>query len=357
MRIFAGLVIRTTLIRALAQEGHAFTDERFDAWFAGLVPLADAEATGVTRSAKVIAGVVLAELALSSCGPIADCARLLRPAMMVQRDMAAPDEHEQTHATIADAHALVGQLEVRISPLPFAALERLHALIKSSKRFAPTERATTIIQVGHRQLSVERTLDRSPRWALDLVYGEHLKATGFLAAALPFPGLIRLDALPHFDGGVANDDPAIARIIRASALRDVALDHLAYLARARDRTACIDESLAGHRASSRAPMLCEVLGGFGAMRSSQIEAVLGKTRLGVRVILDALFKTGLIARSSVSGVWLYRFGPIPRSAEALLDSPASSAFSSEALGEYETANADIDRLLARMELQPDDPKA
>ena len=42
MRIFAGLMLQGTLIAALRQEGHAFTGQRFHAWFAGLVPLADA---------------------------------------------------------------------------------------------------------------------------------------------------------------------------------------------------------------------------------------------------------------------------------------------------------------------------
>ncbi len=57
VRIFAGLIVRSALTRALAQEGHAFTEQRFDAWFAGLVPLADGEATALPRSAKVIADI------------------------------------------------------------------------------------------------------------------------------------------------------------------------------------------------------------------------------------------------------------------------------------------------------------
>jgi hypothetical protein len=82
------------------------------------------------------------------------------------------------------------------------------------------------------------------------------------------------------------------------------------------------------------------------MRSAQIEAVLGKTRLGVRDMLDALFKAGLVARTSVSGVWMYRFAPPSPPAEETLEQPASHAFSTEALGEYEAANAEIDRLIA-----------
>ena len=352
-RIFAGLVVRSALTRALAQEGHAFTEQRFDAWFAGLVPLADGEATALPRSAKVIADIILAELAHSIWPPIAECARMLRPALMAGRDLAAPDAHEDTHATIADARALIADLGAQTSPLPFAALGRLHALVQRSARFAPAESATTIIQVGDRQLSLERTLDRSPRWALDLVYGELLRATGFLTAALPCPGLVRLDALPDVDGSVSTDGPAMAQIIRAGALRDVALEHLANLARARDCAAWIGDGLSSLRASSRAPALCELLAGFGAMRSAQIEAVLGKTRLGVRAILNTLFEAGLVTRTSVSGVWLYRFTPPSPQAEASVEQHSSFAFSSEMLGEYEAANAEIDRLLAGMEVETD----
>jgi hypothetical protein len=39
--IFASRLIRETLISALRQEGHPFTDARFHAWFAGLIPLSD----------------------------------------------------------------------------------------------------------------------------------------------------------------------------------------------------------------------------------------------------------------------------------------------------------------------------
>jgi len=88
------------------------------------------------------------------------------------------------------------------------------------------------------------------------------------------------------------------------------------------------------------------------MRSTQIEAVLGKTRLGVRGILDALFAAELVARASVSGVWLYRFAPPAPEAEAVLEQPVSFAFSPEVLGEYDAANADIDRLLGQMDVGP-----
>ena len=352
-RIFAGLVLRTTLTRALAQEGHAFTDQRFDAWFAGLVPLGDADATRMARSAKVVAAVMLGELATSSWAPIAELAQALRPAFIAHRDIAAPDAYQDTHAAVAEARAYMAELGTGTSPLPFAALRRLHERAQGSTRFAPAESAPTTIRLGDRQLTVDRAPARSPRWAIDLVYGEHLRATGFLAAALPCPGLVRLDALHDPDGYGAADRPGMARMMRAEALRDVALDLFASLARARQYAALIGARLSGHRASSRAPALCELLAGFGAMRSAQVEAVLGATRLGVRGMLDSLLAAGLVARTAVSGVWLYRFVPSAPEPEPAPLPPASFAFSPEALGAFDAANAEIDRLLARMGIESD----
>jgi predicted ArsR family transcriptional regulator len=59
------------------------------------------------------------------------------------------------------------------------------------------------------------------------------------------------------------------------------------------------------RANSRVPQLYGLLASFGPLRSSQIEAVLGVTRLGVRKMLEALSEAGDLAIETVSGVKLY----------------------------------------------------
>ena len=61
MRIFAGLMLQGTLIAALRQEGHAFTGQRFHAWFAGLVPLADATPRRA-RCPRALCDAMLTEL-------------------------------------------------------------------------------------------------------------------------------------------------------------------------------------------------------------------------------------------------------------------------------------------------------
>jgi len=359
-RIFAGMAVRAALVNALTQEGYAFTEQRFDAWFAGLVPLVDASerrpGRAPTMPARLLADAILAELGHNSWRPLAAAAHALRPALLASRDFADGHAQGDAHACISEARALVDALGAETTPLPFASLRRLHAAIAESTRFAPAERAPETISMGTIamgtiQFAVERRPPPSPRWAIELVYGEHLHATGLLAAALPCPGLVRLDALG--DG----DDPGLARTIRARALTDIAVDLVVRLRRASESAARIAERLTGLRRSSRAPALAELLTGFGAMRSRQIEAALGVTRLGVRGMLTALHDAGLVTRASVLGNWLTssaRLDPVPALGVEPAESPAlSPAFSHEALADYDAANANIDRLLARMGVDPD----
>lgn len=359
-RIFANMAVRAALVSALAQEGYAFTEQRFDAWFAGLVPLIDASdrrpGSTPTMSARVLADALLAELGHSSWSPLAEAAHALRPALLASRDFADGDAQGDPRACISEARALVDALGAETMPLPFASLRRLHAAIAGSTRFAPAERAPETITMGTIamgtiQFAVERPPPPSPRWAIELVYGEHLHATGLLAAALPWPGLVRLDALGDAFGD--GDNPGLARIIRARALNDIAVDLVVRLRRASESAKRIAEHLAGLRRSSRAPALAELLTGFGAMRSRQIEAALGVTRLGVRGMLTALHDAGLVTRTSVLGSWLTSSARLDPGPPARVEPTESPAFSHEALADYDAANANIDRLLARMGADPD----
>ncbi|WP_454887660.1 hypothetical protein [Sphingomonas oryzagri] len=349
-RIFAGMTVRAALASALTQEGYAFTEPRFDAWFAGLVPLVDAgerrPERAPTMPARLLADAILTELGHNSWKPLADAAHALRPALLAPNDYAAGPAQGDAHACLSEARGLVDALGARTSPLPFASLRRLHAAIAESTRFAPAERAAVTLSMGTIRFAVERRPPPSPRWAIELVYGGHLHATGLLTAALPCPGLVRLDALGEASDEA--DEPGAARIIRARALRDLALELIIKLRYASESAARIAERLAGLRRSSRAPALAELLTGFGAMRSRQIEAALGATRLGVRGMLKALHEAGLVTRTSIVGTWLTSStpsdtGPVPR-----VEPAESPAFSREALADYDAANADIDRLLARM---------
>ncbi len=345
--IIAARLLRETLVSALRQEGHQFTDARFHAWFAGLIPLSD-EPLQFALAPRALVTTLLAELTRSSWTPLADAALGFEKACLALRDGDSALATETARAAIDEAGELVAALEP--ATLPFAALAALHRAIGDSPRFAPAERATETITLGTRPVAIERPRPPSPRWAIELAFGAHLRAADALGAALPLNGVIQLDTVK----ADVDDNPAHAAIVQADALRD-ALAHLARLAvEARDTRKQLAERYRAKRANSRAPQLYSLLFGFGSLRSSQIEAVLGVTRLGVRNMLDALSDEGDLAIETLSGVKLYsvtRAKP-PVVAAALADE--TGRFSSEAIEDYDAAIAGIDALLARYDDRSDD---
>ncbi len=339
--ILAARLIRETLVSALRQEGHPFTDARFHAWFAGLVPLSD-EPLQFGLAPRALATTLLAEISRSRWTPLADAALGFEKACLALRDPDSAPAIEAAQAAIDEAQALVAALDP--APLPFAALAALHRAIRQSPRFAPAERATETITLGTRPVVINRPRPPSPRWAIELAFGGYLHASGAHGTALPLNGLIRLDTVRAADG---DDNPAHAAIIQAKALRDV-LDHLNdMVAEVRDTRQHLVDRYRAKRANSRAPQLYGLLAGFGPLRSSQIEAVLGVTRLGVRKMLAALSDVGDLAIETLSGVKLYSvtLGRPPVASAPLADEPGR--FSSETIEGYDEALARIDALLAR----------
>ena len=220
---------------------------------------------------------------------------------------------EIVRATLGDAMAIVAALNP--APLPFAPLAALHCPIGLSPRFAPAERATEAIALNNIEVVVERARPPSPRWAIELVFGEHLRASGSLHAALPLNRLIRLDTVRAAE---IDENPTQAAIVQADALRAC----LVYLNHSVDEAANTCRAMADRygakRVNSRAPQLYSLLSVFGPLRSSQIE--------------------------TVSGVKLYsvtRHGA-PFAPTALVEEPCS--FSREALAEYDASLASIDVL-------------
>lgn len=343
--ILAARLIRETLISALRQEGHLFTDARFHAWFAGLIPLSD-EPLQFALAPRALATTLLAEITRSRWTPLADAALGLEKACLALRDPDSAAAVETATAAIDEAAALVAALEP--APLPFAALAALHRAIGQSPRFAPAERTTDTITLANWQVVMERPRPPSPCWAIEWAFGAHLAATG--APGLPLNGLIRLDTVRAAD----RETLVHAAIVQAEAFRD-SLDHLnGLVAEARDTRNALADRYRAKRANSRAPQLYGLLSSFGPLRSSQIEAVLGVTRLGVRKMLDALSEAGDLAIETLSGVKLYsvtRGGPSV-APPPLADEPGR--FSSEAIEDYDVALAQIDALLARYDDRSDD---
>ena len=346
--IIAARLVRETLISALRQEGHQFTDARFHAWFAGLIPLSD-EPLQFALAPRALVTTLLAEMTRSSWTPLAGAALGLEKACLALRDSESALAIEAAQAAIDEAAVLVAALEP--APLPFAALAALHRAIGQSPRFAPAERATETITLAARQVAIERPRPPSPRWAIECAFAAHLQAAGGLGAVLPLNGLIRLDTVRAAD---VDENPAHAAVVQAEALRG-ALNHLnGLLVEARDIRRDLANRYSGKRANSRAQQLYGLLSGFGPLRSAQIEAVLGATRLGVRTMLSALSDEGDLAIETLAGVKLYSVmrTRVPVALAPLADEPGR--FSSEALEDYDAALAKIDALLSRYDDRSDD---
>jgi hypothetical protein len=341
LRIFAGKVLRDTLVAALRQEGHVFTEQRFHAWFAGLATLSDTLARQA-RSPRVLCDAILGELAHGSWPDLAALAIQLRPALLAPLDLEARDAHTQVLDVIAEARALAeGQVDAP-SHCPFEALASLYAAAAASVTFAPTDRHTMPIAMGRRNLTIDRPSPPSPRWAVDLLYGERLRKMGTLSRAIPLPGLLRLDALRAGNAGEA-------RAMRAGGMRDAARGMVERLRDAVSLSQLTSQMVPHRRSTSRAPALCELLLGFGPLRSAQIESMLGATRLGVRSMIATLEQEGAIARTTISGSHLYSIRTGGERALPQFDAdPAQEPhppFSSEALEDFEASLARIDRLL------------
>ncbi|WP_159979545.1 MULTISPECIES: hypothetical protein [unclassified Novosphingobium] len=336
-RIFAGQILRGTLVAALRQEGHLFTEPRFHAWFAGLTTLSETPSRHANAPRSLCEGI-LTELAHTSWPPLADIALRLKPALLAPQDLQSQEAYARTHATIEDARILVEGHSPERAPLPFTSLSHLYGAVADSLRFAPAERQPSPMALARRRFTVEHPAPSSPRWAIEIQYGEWLRKAGILRCALPFTDLIRLEVLTV-------DNPGTARTIRADALHAAASHMFRQLGEATRLSLEGDERLAGQRTTSRAPALFELLAGFGPMRSAQIESALGATRIGVRGMVVTLEDRGMIARSTIAGSHLHALVAGTFSGPAEIEEGTLSPFTAQALADFEASMAHVDSLL------------
>ena len=275
--------------------------------------------------------------------------------MLAFEDGDGASAHGDAQALIAEARSLLDPLAPRPSPLPFAMLAQLHDAVARSATFAPGGREHVPIKLGDWQVVLERAPAPSPRWAIELLYGEHLHAAGLLSLALPLMGLIRLDALAaHDDAQDDAQDDDEARIIRASALRDLSLQLCHHLDETCSQVGQLETVMTDRRSTSRVPLVFEYLAGFGALRSSQLATLLGATRLGVSNMLTRLDDSGVLERSAVAGVHLYAICPAPKPEPTPHQTVAPLLFSSAAVVEYNASMANIDEVLARLGVESDE---
>lgn len=337
LRIFAGSVIRGTLISALQNEGHSFTEHRFNAWWAGLATLTD-DRPRASHSGRAICNAILVELSHSSWQVMAETSTRVRAALLAPRDLDSDAAHRQAHAIIDRARAVVAFQTSPKSRLPFTALTELHSRISRDIHFAPAEQSATTLSVDGRRVAVDGA--PSPQWAVEILIGEMMRDMKVLPYALPLPGAVSVAALREPDTGSSS-------AAHAAALLRILSQWNGNLANAVSLSKFLERPVPGTRITSRAPAVFEMLAGFGPMRSRQIEKAWGISRLGVRNVVGSLNARGILGRTTIAGSHLYS---VSIENEALASNGLGAehiAFSDEAVDEYEASMAALDELLTR----------
>lgn len=262
---------------------------------------------------------------------------------MAWADEQGEEDHGSPGLLLEDARDLLAALPAPASALPFDLLSAVHRAVASSPLFAPGEFVPTPLRIGDWRVTVERPPTPSPRWAVEVLLGEPFRRAGYLPHALPLTGLLRLDAV--------DDDSEESRAGRAEALLRLAEGLGKDVGEARALAEDAMRLGTDRRSTSRVPALYALLAGFGAMRSAQVERLLGVSRLGLRKMLSTLEEDGCVSRTTIGGVHLYSAAR-PRSGIEAPPLPASP-FTPDALVEFDAAMDEVDALLAR--LRPNDP--
>ncbi len=337
LRVFAGQALRHTLIAALRQEGHAFTEMRFHAWFAGLTTLSE-DSPRSARPARALCNAILTELANWGDTAIAAAAGQLKTALLAPLEGHDENANAEANRILEAARLLIGTLPApQTSPL--ADMAALHAAIAGNIDFAPPERTPSRLATPLRQFKIEAPSLKAPLWAIDLAFSRRLFEQRNLRAALPLSGLARANA-------ISEADVLQRRLIFADAMQRAVGPMLTMMQNADALARFAHAPAPGRRGNSRAPLLMELLAGFGPLRSRQIETMLGASRLGVAGMIESWEASGAISRTTISGSHLLEMRTMQR-ASVQSPRPEAPAFSTSVLADYESSMEAIDRLLAR----------
>ena len=337
--IFAARLVTECVVDALRVERHAFTDNRFAAWRAGVVTLSD-EATNRQRSPVRIANAVIGELVAHEWQPLAEAAEAFRTiARPLRRGPGSNDEPDPVD-DLWQAHELAAAIAPSQEPnlaLTYAEAAREHVV------FAPRETQLRMFGDGVYRKTYQLTPAGPPTWALGLYVGRVLKGEGMLRHALPFPGAIVAYALRRD----IEDGERYLGHYTAIGQATTVLSKLADEARRAEMV--IADRCSSLRGSSRAPLAAQYLAGFGALRSDQLEWVLSASRTGVHGIIATLRKAWLVQTRGMGSVKLHALAT-----NFAADEPtgskraeATGGLSKKALDEFDAAMDALEGLISK----------
>ncbi|WP_395398041.1 hypothetical protein WBP07_26290 [Novosphingobium sp. BL-8A] len=349
LRIFAATLVRESLITALRQEGHEFTEQRFFAWFAGLTTLSD-PSQAVLRPPKALCQAILTEFCHSPWPELVGASQDLLRSFLAPADISRGHDHTEAHTIIAEAHSLLAGLPAVDDGLPFRSARMLFAAAAQTARFAREDRSLDLIAGA----AIEREFIGNARWALDILAGQLLAPRHGLPVALPIPGLIALPMSQSDPIEPIPSEPHVRDDVVFSALHEGFSRLDRWLSEAQLAAEHIRAQLHDRRRGGRSLQLAEYLAGFGPMRSRQIEQLLGASRNGVAVIITALETSLLlVSHKSRNATQMYAYTPALAASAPDAAHTAPFASSASAIAEYDEAMRAIDELLKRASTSPD----
>lgn len=347
-RIFAGRVLRSSLIGALRREGYEFTELRFNAWFAGLKTLTDSPPLAA-RPPKLVCRLLLDAMTLCSWYVLSDLAASLSRVFTPPDDLQTEWQIKETRLAMKLGLHTVEKTGWRGSDHPVTSLVNLHRVIAGTRHLTQSERESRFL-LTRDNMRQENPLP-PPLWGIEYYWGTSWKQAGILRFPLPWMGLIRFDAVRLIESSGA------ARNIIADALLNRTLEYFASLEESARLAGIITSRKRILRSTSRAPAVYEMLAGFGPMRSSQMEETFGVSRIGLRSIVSTLQDMNLIGAVPSAGVPLYSLDEAgiraPVGIYADIDEESPFKFTDAALNAFDASMADIERLTSRWEHRND----
>lgn len=117
LQILAARLIRESLMAALRQEGHEFTDERFFTWYAGLETLSDGSRPSL-RPPKALCQAILTEFRHSPWQELADASESLLKAFLAPPTFCAAGNTKIRIPSFRKLAALLAGLTPLTMPCP-----------------------------------------------------------------------------------------------------------------------------------------------------------------------------------------------------------------------------------------------
>lgn len=353
--LFALGLVRRCVSTALRAEGYNFLPEHFSYWLAGAVVL-DAARPPLARPARLVSDLVLSALARSRCEEIVRAAELFGRMAMPIADLGEHGDIGQCHEALDAARAIALRSRFAGGRGPAGVAERLASaaqLARAAPALATRLAADRPFDLQGRWAMVRDEPERAAYWTLDL------EVEGYFADAipgmppLPCPGLFDRAWLQTDIDGDATSDMSRASTRLTTALGEIMGLMEQAIALDRECSRVVVEV----SAKSRLPQVVGLLGIMEQLRSSQIEAALGVTRIGVRGIIENGVQLGAVRQRKSRGLNMIEMDTSRRERLPLPSrrAPAQpTEQESKAIAEVDDALAYADKILSKFADRRDD---